>query len=695
MSADLDAFFRPSSIAVVGVSHDPASYSRRLLGFLRRFEYPGFVVGVNPSLEEVDGVRCVPTLHDVGRPVDLVLVFTPAARVLDIMTDAADTGARATIVYSSGFAEVGAEGAALQDAVRDIAAGAGMRVLGPNCQGVIHVPARTIASFSNAAGALDLHRVGRVAYVGQSGAVGGAMFDLLRERGLTPAVWVSTGNQVDVDVTEVARHLLRDPAVDVILAYVEQTPDGAAWDVLGRAAIEAGKQIVALHPGATAAGRRAMLSHTGALVGERRPFELTSQANAIVMVDDLEPMIDVALARHGGAHRSGRRLAIITTSGGAGGLAADWCARCGLQVSALAPATRDAIDELLPDFASSVNPIDVTGMFVRPGPSRMGELCVAVSRDPDVDHVLLVLTNTVGEAARQLAHSIADAGTLMDAPLSVVYLAAADRTVDACEIMTDAGLPVFRGVAAALRAIGTLALAGEEAPDDAPPESPRFTVMSEADGRALLEEIGVACPASILAHSAREAEQASIALGGPTVVLKVQSPDVLHKSDAGAIALGVQPDDAQTAYDALVSRVREGVPTAAIQGVLVQERVDAGVELLVGLQAASGGYAPVLTVGIGGTAVEIYRDIANALAPVTTEQALEMLRTLRGWPLLDGFRGGARVDVEAAARAISAISGISDHLGDTLVDLEVNPLIVHGRGVHAVDFVCRLRSGAR
>ena len=184
-------------------------------------------------------------------------------------------------------------------------------------------------------------------------------------------------------------------------------------------------------------------------------------------------------------------------------------------------------------------------MFVRPGPSRMGELCVAVSHDPDVDHVLLVLTNTVGEAARQLARSIADAGTLMDAPLSVVYLAAADRTVDACEIMTDAGLPVFRGVAAALRAIGTLALPGEEAPDDAPPESARFTVMSEADGHALLEEIGVACPASMLAHSAREANQAALALGG-AVVLKVQSSDVLHKSDVGAIALGVQPDDAQT-----------------------------------------------------------------------------------------------------------------------------------------------------
>ena len=212
----------------------------------------------------------------------------------------------------------------------------------------------------------------------------------------------------------------------------------------------------------------------------------------------------------------------------------------------------DAIDELLPDFASSVNPIDVTGMFVRPGPSRMGELCVAVSRDPDVDHVLLVLTNTVGEAARQLARSIADARTLMDTPLSVVYLAAADRTVDACEIMTDAGLPVFRGVAAALRAIGTLALAGEEAPDDHHPSRRVSRSCRRPTAAALLEGIGVACPASILAGSAVEAQQAARSLApGRPVVLKVQSPDVLHKSDTGAIALGVQPDDTPTAYSAL------------------------------------------------------------------------------------------------------------------------------------------------
>ena len=179
------------------------------------------------------------------------------------------------------------------------------------------------------------------------------------------------------------------------------------------------------------------------------------------------------------------------------------------------------------------------------------------------------------------------------------------------------------------------------------------------------------------------------------MVLKVQSPDVLHKSDVGAVALGVHTDDVEAVYDTITSRVRHRLPTAAIDGVLVQEQVDAGVELLVGVQGSRDGYRAVLTVGIGGTAVEIYGDIATALAPVDADQALELLRTLRGWPLLDGFRGRARVDVEAAARAISAISRRADHFGDTLVDLEVNPLIVHARGVHTVDFVCRLRNGPR
>lgn len=690
----LDALFEPASIAVVGVSRDAASYSRRLLGFLQQFDYPGSLIGVNPSLTEVDGVPCVPTLRDVGHAVDLVLVFTPAARVPDVMVDAASTGARAAIVFSSGFAEVGTEGRALQDAVREIATSAGMRVLGPNCQGVIHVPMRTVASFSNAAAALEQTRVGPVAYVGQSGAMGGAMFDLLRERGLTPAVWVSTGNQADVSVTEVTRYLLHDPAVDTILVYLEQTPDGVEWDAVGRAARHAGKQLVALHAGATEAGRRAVVSHTGALVGERRAFELTSEANGVVLVDDLEPMIDVALARHGGAHRSGRRLAIITTSGGAGSLAADWCERCGLQVQELSPATRAAVNKLLPAFASSANPIDVTGMFLSAGAARMGELCVVVSQDRNVDHTVVVLSNTVGDVALQLARSVAAACARMGSPVSIVYLAAADRTVDARRIMTDAGIPVFRGVAAALRAIGALGLPAERverAPNEAAPDARELTVLTEAVGRALLDDVGVACPASILVDSAAGAERAARVLGG-TVVLKMQSADLLHKTDVGAVEVGVGPDEAAGAYDALVTRVLAALPAAVIRGVLVQEHVDPGVELLVGVQGARDGYRAVLTVGIGGTAVEIYGDIATALAPVDTDAALDLLRSLRGWPLLHGFRGSAPVDVDAAARAIAGVSRLGDRFGDALVDLEVNPLIVHAHGALAVDFVCRLRS---
>ncbi len=277
-----------------------------------------------------------------------------------------------------------------------------------------------------------------------------------------------------------------------------------------------------------------------------------------------------------------------------------------------------------------------------------------------------------------------------------MYLAAADRTVDACEILTGAGVPVFRGVAAALRAIGTLALpqtleATADAPRGVAPDREQLTVLSEADGRALFEEVGVACPASILANSAADAAQAARALGG-TVVLKAQSADVLHKTDVGAVTLGVHPDDADAEYDALVDRVRRAVPSAVLEGVLVQEQVSPGVELLVGVQGGRDGYRAVLTVGIGGTAVEIYGDIATALAPVDASRALELLRSLRGWPLLEGFRGARRSTWTPPRSAIAGISRLCDRLGDALVDLEVNPLIVHADGVHAVDFVCRLRT---
>jgi acetate---CoA ligase (ADP-forming) len=689
----LHALFEPASIAVVGMSREPASYSRRVLGFLRQFDYPGSVVGVHPNLTEVDGVPCYPTLRDIGSPVDLGLVFTPAASVLGVVRDAAESRTKALVVFSSGFAEVGAAGRALQDAIREVAVGAGMRVLGPNCQGVIHVPRRTIASFSNAAGALEPSRVGSVAYVGQSGAAGGAMFDLLRERSVTPAVWVSTGNQADVDVTELTTYLVDDPAIATILVYVEQTPDGVAWDDACRRVREAGKQLVVLHSGATEAGRRAAASHTGALVGERRAFELTSAAHGAVLVDDLDAMIDVALARHGGVDRAGRRLAIITTSGGAGSLASDWCERCGLTVAQLSASTVTAIDAMLPDFASSANPVDVTGMFLAAGASRIGDLYRIVSEDAQVDQTLLILTNTVGDWAVEVARSLSDARASCGAPVSVAYLAAADRTVEPRRIMTAAGIPVFRGVAAALRAIEAVVPPSrgvEPPPTPSAPDSRGLTVLTEVEGRALLDEIGVAYSTSVLVASADEAGRAARAIGRP-VVLKVLSADLLHKTDVGAVEVGVWPEDAPRAYDALVARIRAGAPYAAIDGVLVQEQVDPGVELLVGVQGSRDGYRPLLTVGIGGTAVEIYGDVTTALAPVDAEGALDLLRALRGWPLLRGYRGRAPVDVDAAARATAAISRLGDYFGEALVDLEVNPLVVHAHGAHAVDFLCRLR----
>ena len=448
-----------------------------------------------------------------------------------------------------------------------------------------------------------------------------------------------------------------------------------------------------------------MLSHTGALVGERRAVRAHVAGER--GRDGRRPRAHDR--RRAGparwrAHRAGRRLAIITTSGGAGGLAADWCARCGLQVSALAPATRGHDRRAAPGLCVERQP-DRRHRDVRQArPEPHGRAVRRRVARPDVDHVLLVLTNTVGEAARQLARSIADARTA-DGRAAERRVPRGGRPhgrrVRDHDRRRAAGLPRCRGRAARHRRRSRCPpgqpATGRAHPTRRRPHAP-FTVMSEADGRALLEQVGVACPASILVDSAARSEAGGCSRSAEPVVLKVQSPDVLHKSDVGAVALGVQPDDAQAAYDTITSRVRRPRPSGRDPG-----RARPGAGRRRGRVArrragsAMAATAPVLTVGIGGTAVEIYGDIANALAPVTPDQALELLRSLRGWPLLDRVpRRCAASTSNAAARAISAISTARRSLRrHARRSRSESAHRARPRCARTVDFVCRLRHGAR
>ncbi|HEY3716428.1 MAG TPA: acetate--CoA ligase family protein [Jatrophihabitantaceae bacterium] len=691
----LEAFLSPASIAVVGVSASGRGLGAATLRTLRKFGYAGDVVAINPKADMIGDVQCYPSLVDVPHRVDLVLLFTSGDQIVTSVEQAAQAGAGAAVVFASGFAELGFQGRVREQEILRIARESNLRILGPNCQGIVNVHHQLAGTFSNALWARRFGEPMPVAYVGQSGAVGGSVFDLGRERGFMPAVWMSTGNQMDVGVVECTRYLLEKPQLNVFVLYIEQVPEYGEWHDLCSRAHDLGKKIVVLKSGQSDAGRIAIASHTGAITGTSEAFDIVSEHFGVVLASDVNELVDVAMLWTEGVRRPASRLGIITTSGGMGSVMADLASQTALEVVALGPSTIAQLTGRLSAFATPQNPVDVTADLVASRPHDFGEVCRAVAEDANVDVVVVLLSAVVGGVARAIAEALVAARASSSTPFVVVYVSSHDRTGDVRAILAEAHLPVFDSVGDAVRALGITA-SDPHAPWAAAHTvtahaRPRTTVVTESEAAAVLEEAGIDIPDGRLATSRDTAVQIARELGGP-LVLKVQSPDVLHKSDLGLVMVDMDPADVGASYDELLARVASSAPGARVLGVLVQRRARVGTELLVGVQAQPLGYPAVVTVGIGGVGVELYADAASDLLPIDRERAIALLRRLRGWPLLDGFRGGKQVDLNATINAIVATSAIATSLGPRLHEFEINPLIVHqdGDGATAVDFVAHL-----
>ncbi|MDP9427498.1 MAG: acetate--CoA ligase family protein, partial [Actinomycetota bacterium] len=657
----LQALLRPRGIALLGISGRPENLMSRPLRYLVEHGYAGGIYPVNPNYEELVGRRCYPTLADVPGPVDLVLVLVAAERVEDAVRQAAAVGARAAVVYASGFAEVGPDGVALQQRLAAVARETGVRVVGPNCQGFLYAPTGVVATFTAAADR-SLTSDSGVAYVGQSGAVGGSVLDLATDMGLGLAAWFSTGNQADLDLTEVSLHLLADPTVRVLMLYVEATGDGAAYAELARRAQAAGKHLVVLRSGRSSAGRRAVASHTGSMLGDDVAFVLTSEKYGVVLVNDIDELLAVAAVLAAGRPAEGPRVAVVTTSGGAGSLAADQCEDVGLQLPELSAATQARLRPLIPPFGALANPVDVTAQLFNRGAQAFGDVCRIIAEDDSVDVVAVLVTMVVGEAGARLAEDLVATAAKLPCPLLVGWIAGQELTVEGRRVFREAGVPVFGSVGDLARVAARLAPRrhrGTPPPLPAVPGVPAGEVraLMEApvvDGAALLRSIGIAQPSSTLVTTAEAAREAVAALAGPGV-LKLAAADLAHKSEVGGVRVDVGPEEAAAVFTELLDAARQHhVP--GVEGVLVQELVPPGTELILAVTAGRDGFPPVVTVGLGGVTTELYRDLTSALAPVSPEEAWAMLRSLRAWPLLTGFRGAEPADVPAAVDAVVRLS---------------------------------------
>lgn len=697
----VDALFRPESIAIVGASENIDRISGRLLYYLERHGYANPIYPINPRRDEVRGLTCYPSLLDVPGPIDLVLVMLAAEQCVDVIRQAGQVGAKAAVVYGSGFAETGLEGESLQEQLSAAAREEGVRVLGPNCQGIINLAEGVAASFTRSLDLMPL-RVGSVAYLGQSGALGGSVLNLAQERGLGLSAWASTGNQADLDVLDLAEVLVEDQRTQVFAVYLETPPVGERYRHLARKIRQAGKYLVVLRSGRSAAGQRAVASHTGAMLSPGIAFELASKREGAILVDDVDELIDAAFMLSANPMPKGKRVGIVTSSGGAGILAADRCEMSGLEVPELPVEVQDRLEALIPPFGALTNPVDVTAQLFSEmdsgRPELFREVCLTVGEAVDI--LIVTLTMLTGDSARQLAEDLVAVGQTLNKPLLIAWLVGDKLGEPAKAVLANARLPVFSSPGAAVSTIAKLVerrtrmnSAGlcyeSKNPVDLAPLLTRPLIL-EGEGMDILKALDIPYPPGQTVTSAEEAAAVAGELSD-SLVLKVQSPDLLHKTDVGGIRLGVTPEDAPRVYEELVSHVASVAPHATVRGILVQAMAPSGGQELILGMTRDPVFGPLLTLGFGGVGTEIYRDVASEVLPLSRTGAYNLLESLAGAPLLKGFRGRPPADVEALVGAVCRVADAVGASGDRIEEFEINPLLVYpeGEGVLAVDLLIR------
>jgi acetate---CoA ligase (ADP-forming) len=678
----LDRLLRPRSVAVIGASPRPGALSARFIASLQRHGYAGRIAPVNPGYDEVMGLRCYPSIGEAGE-IDLAVVSLAAPRVLDAVQECADAGLGAALVFSSGFGEVGEEGRAEQQRLGEIGRRTGMWIVGPNSPGFLNIGDRTCLAALGVAFRPTLEP-GAVAVLAQSGGGGGLLVERAQDARLGVSLLLCTGNEADLTIADVLPWLAAHEDIRVVALFCEAIRHSDEF-VAGLAGLRAaGKHVVILKAGSTEAGARATAAHTGALASDDDVVDALLRRHRIPRAYSFEELLSAttALERLGPAR--GRRVGILTTSGGAGVVAAEAAERAGLLLPAPSAETRARLAAAAPDFAAAGNPADTSGMF-----SEREEIFTdslgALAAAEEFDQLVLVLTVHNPENSRRLAELLLRVCRASGVPLAVLWIAG-EMSAPSITSLREQGLAVFDDPDRCMGALAARAIAGQADPGPAlrtpvlttlPPPAPL-----ESESMALLADAGVPVARTVLCPTPMAAADAAAHLTAPLAV-KAAARDLLHRSEAGGVVLGVRgPDDAAAAHQRVVEAALAAGATP--EGSIVQEMAAPGVELICGARRDPE-FGPVLVVGLGGITAELERDVARRMLPLHEGEAEAMLRELRGFPLLDGYRGSPPADIAAAARAIEAIAGCALALGDGLEAVEVNPLIVNQDGAIAVD----------
>ena len=682
----LDDLLSPRHVAVVGASDNPRRIGGRPLSYFIEQGFEGAIYPVNPNRPKVQGVDAFPSLSDVPGPVDFVLVAVPAAQVTGVMREAVQKQAKTVMIFSSGFAEAGEDGTRWQAELAQIAAETGVRVVGPNCLGMFNAARKFYPTFTNTI-SYSTPLPGGLAIASQSGAYGSHIYYVARKKGLGMNYWVTSGNECDLHTAEVIRLLAEHDDVHTICAYAESIKDGAVLVDALETARAARKPVIFMKVGRSDVGAQAASSHTASLAGEDKVYDAVLRQCGAFRARTTEEMLDVALACRPRIYPAGNKIGLVTISGGAGVLMADAAADYGLDVVPMPADAQARLKELVP-FAAPRNPVDVTAQFFND--LSLVETFTTMMLDRGGYDALIGFWTTVAgnpAIAKDVIDGLRRAMKGRDRTLFIQSLIASDEILAEYEAEN---FPCYEDPTRAVAAMAAVVFFGRAFDRGVPevPEVPKMAplpegAIGEREAKRILKKAGIDVVEDVLVRSSKEARETVARMHGPAA-MKIASPDILHKTEAGGVALHVTEDIAGQTYNQLTTNASHYQRDAHIDGVLVSPMVNGGVELILGAKIDPV-FGPVVMAGLGGVFTEILQDVAFRRAPISDDTACEMVNELHGVAMLKGARGKTPADMRALGQAISRLSVFAAAHAHEIESVEMNPVRAREHDCIALD----------
>jgi acetyltransferase len=694
---NFESFFNPKSIAVVGASRRKGKVGCEVLANMISAGYEGTIFPVNPRAETIQGLKCYPDVKSIGQVPELVVIVVPAKIVPAVMRQCARIGVKSVVIITAGFKEVGKEGRELEEQIVQIAKQAGIRVIGPNCLGVIAPGHKLNASFSG-----DLPVEGVTGYLSQSGALLAAVIDMSNANGIGFSKLVSVGNKADVNELDVIQALGEDPDTKVIAGYLESITDGNAF-VSQAEAISAEKPILLMKPGGTEAGAKAASSHTGSLTGDDTAYECVFERAGIIRCDSLKSQVDYIQAFANQPLPAGTNIAVISNAGGAGIMAADAIERKDLTFAKLSYDTIAKLATNLPSAASLQNPVDVLCDAL----ADRYEFALSVALDdPNVDIALVLLTPQAMTDPVATARAVVKIASRKTGKLILACFLGASKMEEGTRILREGKIPCYDSPETAITTIKhmtdyvrwrsrpkrvvELFRVNRRRAETTIEKHIRKGIcqIGEVGSKEILEAYGFTIPKGSVATTPEQAANIARQLGFP-VVLKIWSPQIVHKTDVGGVRLGLEsPEEVIDAFDLMMYRTSQKLPDADILGVLVQEMVKRGREVILGMKREPQ-FGPLMMFGMGGIMVEVLKDVSFYLAPLTAEEAKQMLVSTKTYQMLKGVRGQKGVDIDTIAEGLQRLSQLATEFPQ-IQEVDINPYVVGPKGTTPIAVDARM-----